>query len=126
VAGRSLTVSRRDRNVLVAWGDDRLIDTLQVRGKPERSVAALCKGWAREGRGAPQRVGLVWPARCMPSFHGLDAATPALRVLADDPPIIWWGWSDPAAALDSFECPELKERVRRFLDQIPQDPPRPR
>ncbi|HKI18095.1 MAG TPA: hypothetical protein VKA15_09450 [Isosphaeraceae bacterium] len=126
LGGRALMVWRRDRNVLVAWGDDPLINSLLVNGKPEQSVAVLCKGWAREGRGAPQRVGAVWPARCSPTSHGLDAATPALRVLADDPPVVWWGWSAPAVAHDSFECPELRERVRRFLDQVPQNPPRTR
>jgi hypothetical protein len=126
LSGRALTVWRRDRDVLVAWGDDPLIHALLENGKPDRSVAALCQGWAREGRGTPQRVGAVWPARCLPSFRGLDAATPALRVLADDPPVVWWGWSAPAGAHDSFECPELRERVRHFLDQVPQNPPRTR
>jgi hypothetical protein len=124
LGGRALTVWRRDRNVLIAWSDDDWVDSLQVRGKPERSVAAICKGWARQDRGTPQRLGVVWPARCLPSFHGLDAATSAIRVRADDAPVVWWGWTDAAEGYDSFECPDLRERIRRFLDQIPQNPPR--
>jgi len=123
---RAIVVWRRGRNVLVAWGDDALIDSLQKKEKPDRSVATTCQKLAREGRGAPQRFGVIWPARCLPPFRGLDATTPAYRALSDDPPLVWWGWSDTAVAHDSFECPELRQRVRRFLDRIPQNPPQTR
>jgi hypothetical protein len=40
--------------------------------------------------------------------------------------MIWWGWSESAMAYDSFQSSELKERVRRFLDQIPLNLPKSR
>jgi hypothetical protein len=120
--GRALMFWWRDRNVMVAWGERDWVASLNVRGKLDRSVASLCDGWTRQGRGAPQRIGLVWPARCVPPFRGVDTTNPAFRVLADDPPVVWWGWTGPGTALDVVESAELKERVHRFLEQIPLDP----
>jgi len=119
VSGRGLTVWRRGRNVLVAWGDDVWTACRDVTGRPERSVAPLCAGWAREGKRAPQRVGAVWPARCWSPVRGPAVASPAWRTLADGPPLVWWGWNEAITAFDSIHCSGLRERVHRFLDQVP-------
>jgi hypothetical protein len=123
VSGRSLTIWRRGRNVLIAWGHDDFIDSLQVSGRPEQSIAVHCPGWGQQGRGVPQRIGLIWPGRSLPLSQGFDAATPVRRALADGSPVVWSGWTTPASAYDSFEYPELKARLSRFLDQIPLHPP---
>jgi hypothetical protein len=122
VSGRELIVWRRGRDVLVAWGDDALAAARSTASNPDRSVAALCTGWGREGKPAPQRVGACWPARCWSPARGPSRVTPAWRVLAEGPPVVWWGWTEPASASDSIQCAGLRERVHRFLDQLPLDP----
>jgi len=119
VSGRALTVWRRGRDVLVAWGDDVCTACRDVTGRPERSVAPLCGGWAREGKRAPQRVGAVWPARCWSPARGPAAASPAWRTLAEGAPVVWWGWNEATTAFDTVHCSGLRERVHRFLDQVP-------
>ncbi|MFI5458630.1 MAG: hypothetical protein ACHRXM_24620 [Isosphaerales bacterium] len=119
VNGRGLTVWQRGRDVLVAWGDDVWTACRDVTGRPERSVAPLCGGWAREGKRAPQRVGAVWPARCWSPIRGPAATSPAWRTLAEDPPVVWWGWNEATTAFDSIHCSGLRQRVHRFLDRVP-------
>jgi len=119
VSGRPLTAWRRGRDVLVAWGDDVWTKCRDVEGRPERSVAPLCNGWAREGKRPPQRAGAVWPARCWSPSRNLATASPAWKVLEEDPPVVWWGWNDHSSAFDSIGCPGLRQRVHQFLDQVP-------
>ena len=87
------------------------------------SLAAVCRGWEGQGRGAPQRLGAFWPGRLWRMAGGPDPTLAALRTFADDPPAIWWGWSDASGAHDCLRWPELSARVRRFLETIPLDPP---
>ncbi len=124
INGRDVAVWQLGRDVKIAWGDPGLIDSLKLERKPKQSVATLCGAAEPGGRGAPQRLGAFWPARCLPASFGLTADTPAFRVLADDPPVIWRGWSGPTRAHDSLEYSGLKQRIRQFLDLIPQSPPR--
>jgi hypothetical protein len=117
----SLSTWRRDRSVLIAWGDPETLGALKTNGLSGRSLGAVCRGWEGEGRGAPQRLGVFWPGRLWQSAGGLDPTPAARRALADDPPAVWWGWSDAAGAEDCLRWPELSQLVRRFLDTIPLD-----
>jgi hypothetical protein len=114
---------RRDRSMLIAWGDHQTLGALKTNGLSGRSLAAVCRGWEGEGRGAPQRLIACWPGRLWPVAGGLDPTPAARRALADDPPAVWWGWSTAAGAEDCLRWPGLSGRVRRFLETIPLDPP---
>ena len=120
---RGLSTWRRDRSVLIAWGDYETLSALRSNGLSGRSLAAVCCGWEGQGRGAPQRLGAFWPGRLWQSAGGFDPTPAARRALADDPPAVWWGWSDADQAYDSIRWPDLSQRVRRFLEMIPLDPP---
>jgi hypothetical protein len=115
VQRRGVRVWSQGRDVLVAWGDD--VDTAcrALAGKPERSLAALCGGWKH----APQRFAAVWPARCWSPPASLAFASPAWRSLAEDPPVVWLGWTQQTSACDCVQWTGLRQRVRRFLDQVP-------
>jgi hypothetical protein len=122
VGGRSLLVITRGRDVVIAWGDETLAAARQAAREPASSAAAYCTCWAREGKRPPERVGAFWPARCWSSWQGVDARTPAVGVLTEAPPAVWWGWNDAGKARDSLTLGDLRRRVRRFLDQLPLDP----
>ncbi len=123
VSGRGLTLWRRGRDVLVAWGDDVLPSARAAAADPDRSVAPLCAGWPRSGKPAPQRVGAIWPARCWSPPRLPSDLAPAWRSLTEGPPAVWWGWTDTVTATDSIRCAGLRELAHRFIDQIPLDPP---
>ncbi len=123
VGGRALAVCRHDRDVLIGWGDERVIELLKASGKPAETAAAVCAGWARDNKPAPRRVGALWPARLGPMLSGVAGDTPAVRVLADDPPLVWWGWSETAQAHDVVFWTDLRRRVQRFLNELPLDTP---
>jgi hypothetical protein len=124
VNGRPLTVYRCGRDVVVAWGEGVLNTSQDTARRPELSVAHHCTGWERQGKRAPQRVAALWPARCFPAPRGLQTLTPAYRVLTDDPPVVWWGWTEPTEARDTIECTGLRDRTHRFLDQLALEPPK--
>ena len=96
---------------------------LRVDVPATASLATVCDGWAREGRGAPQRIAAFWPGRFWPARSGPEASSTTLCVLADDPPIVWWGWSDRNHGYDILQWPNLAGRVRRFLETLPLDAP---
>jgi hypothetical protein len=123
VSGRAVTVWRRGRDVLVAWGDDALAAARTAVTNPARSVAPLCAAWAHAGKPAPQRVGAFWPARTWSPTRDRAGATPAWRTLADGPPAVWWGWNGPDKATDSIQYSGLRHRIHHFLEQLPLDPP---
>ncbi|MGO9467113.1 MAG: hypothetical protein ACLQVF_23470 [Isosphaeraceae bacterium] len=123
VGGRALAVCRHDRDVLVGWGDERVIELLKLPGKPAETAAAVCAGWARENKPAPRRVGALWPTRLGPMLPGVAGYTPAVRVLADDPPLVWWGWSETTQVHDVVFWTGLRRRVQRFLNELPLDTP---
>jgi hypothetical protein len=123
IAGRALFVHRRDCDVLIAWGDQRLIASQLQERAPGPSIAALCSGWAQERKSAPCRLIAFWPARLQSALTGAGPESPARRVLAEDPPVIWWGWTDAAGACDIVFWNDLRHRVHRFLDALPLDPP---
>ena len=122
--GRNLSVWRHDRDVMIAWGDDALTAPLKSKVPPALSIASIYKAWDREGRGAPQRFGAFWPGRLFRPGNSPNPSPATLRVLADDPPVVWWGWNEGNRAYDQFRWPDLAGRVRRFLETIPLDPPR--
>jgi hypothetical protein len=120
--GRSLALLAVGRDVRIAWGEAAATIDRADRGGPAHSLAATCDGWAVEGRQPPARVGAFWPARLWRPAGVLDSAPAALRILADDPPVVWWGWSEPAREHDVVRWTGLRERLRRFLDALPPDP----
>ncbi len=119
--GRGLSAWRRDRSVLLAWGDHQPLEALQAKVESRHSLAAICCTWDGQGRGAPQRLGAFWPGRLWRIAAGPDATPAALRTLADDPPALWWGWNDAIGAQDCLRWPGLSQRVRQFLETIPLD-----
>ncbi len=123
LSGRSLLVTDRGLNVLVGWGDGVLEAALDAGSTAEHSVAALCTGWTKNGKSAPQRVGAIWPARCWSPALGGDRPTLAWNALADGPPAIWWGWDEQNTSHDSVQWSGLRGLVHRFLDRIPLDAP---
>jgi hypothetical protein len=124
VAGRDLTVWRRNKTVSIAWGDDAFTSSARAPVSLARSMAVVCGGWAKEGRGAPQRLGAFWPGRLAPPLGAAEPSPQARGALAGDPPAVWWGWTDGACAVDLLRWPELSRRVRLVLEGLPLDPPR--
>ncbi len=122
LGGRPLVFSRRGRDVVISWGDEMQRALEDALARPDRSVASLCNGWIRAGKMPPQRVGAVWPARCLPVSPGPVSVTPAWQGLAQGPPAVWWGWNDSETAHDSIFLGGLRLGVRRFLEQLPLDP----
>ena len=92
---RAVTLRPRDRDVWIGWGEGAGVASREDRPAAGRSLGALCGGWAVEGRQPPVRVGALWPARI---WRPAGMAGAAERALADDPPVIWWGWREPARA----------------------------
>jgi hypothetical protein len=43
----------------------------------------------------------------------------AVRALADDPPVIWWGWREAGREHDLLRWAGLGDRVRRVLATLP-------
>jgi hypothetical protein len=123
IGGRSLAVRRVGREVLIGWGDEQTIRLLSLAGAANRSATNVCTGWATEGKPAPARVGAFWPTRLAPPVSSTVATSSAARLLADDPPLVWWGWNEKAGAHDAVFWCNLARRVRRFLDELPMDPP---
>jgi hypothetical protein len=122
VGGRPLSIMRHGRDVVIAWGEPVLDAAREAMANPDRSAAPLCTGWLRSGKRSPQRVGAIWPARCWPGSHGPEATTPAWRVLAEAPPAVWWGWTEPNEAVDSIHYADLRPLVHDFLEKLPLDP----
>jgi hypothetical protein len=114
---------RRGRSVLVAWGERAPLETLRAQAEFQHSLAAVCRGWDGEGRGAPQRLVAFWPGRLWRPAGGHDPTPATLHALADDPPAVWWGWSDATGAQDCLRWPGLSGRVRRFLEALSLDLP---
>lgn len=111
-ASRALTLRASGRDIRLSWGE-------QGRPAPGRSLAALCGGRADRAQEPPARVGAFWPARIWrPS--GLDQA--AADALAEDPPVLWRGWSEPGREHDVLRWDGLDGRVRSFLAAIPLEP----
>jgi hypothetical protein len=115
--GRGLTVWTQGQDVLVAWGDDIFTACRDLVGRPNRSVARLLGGWAPKR--APQRLAAVWPARCWMPRSGAAFGSPAWRTLAEDPPVVSWGWNEGATAVDLVQCSGLRQRIQGFLEQVP-------
>lgn len=123
IGGRTLAVRRIGRDVLVGWGDEGTIELLTFSDKSRSSAGDVCAGWARDNKPAPSRLGALWPGRLAPALSVTLASSPAARILADDPPLVWWGWNEKSEAHDVVFWSDLSRRVRRFLDELPMDPP---
>jgi hypothetical protein len=121
LGGRLMAVRCGGRDVLVGWGDERTMELLSSAGECRVSAADLCAGWGRENKPAPSRAGALWLGRLASPLSAATAASPAARVLADDPPLVWWGWNDKGEAHDVVFWSDLKRRVQRFLEALPMD-----
>jgi hypothetical protein len=116
---RAVAVRARGGDAWIAWGDAGTTIDRVDRPDPARSLAAACGGWAAEGCDPPARVGAIWPARLWRLGGGPEVNPAALRVLADDPPVVWWGWSEPEREHDLLRWPGLSGRLRRLLELLP-------
>jgi hypothetical protein len=116
--GRDVVFWQNRSNVLLAWGEEAATAAKGAAANPALSVAACCANWQKAGKPAPQRLGVVWPARCWPLSAGPTAKSAAWSALAEDPPVVWWGWNHENTAVDSVRWRGLDRRVRNFLEQI--------
>ncbi len=123
VGGRTLAVCQKDRNVLIGWGDESLIELLEFSGTPVDSAAGFCACWARENKKAPRRIGALWPARLAAVLSRAAATAPAVRAMADDPPLVWWGWTETTQEHDVVFWTDLRRRVQNLLSELPLDTP---
>ena len=116
---RAVTLRSRGRDIWIAWGEAAIAASREDRPAPTCSLAGLCCGWEGEGSLPPARVGAFWPARI---WRPAGMSEAAVRALADGPPVVWWGCSQPGRTRDLLRWSGLGERVRRFLDSIPVEP----
>ncbi len=119
---RAVSIRTRDRDIRIAWGDAVRARKRDDRPARDHSLAAVCGDWAAEGCGPPARVGAFWPGRLWRPSRTLTVPPPALRVVGDDPPVVWWGWSEPAREHDLFRWTGLRRRIRAFLEVFPPVP----
>ena len=114
--GRS-TIQRRGCDVWSAWGDRAVAALNGPRPDPPgpwpRYAAA---GPARGGKHRTRRH--FWPSRLWRPAGMPQLPPSALRVLADDPPVVWWGWSEPGSEHRPLPVARAGERVRRFLGAV--------
>ncbi len=107
-----------------------------VTGRPRPRATNRSTPAARSPRsaGAGPREGRPAPAASSPSGRdgsgnrrrSPDCPRPPSSVLADDPPLVWWGWSDPDGEHDLIRWSGLRQRVREFLEALPSPPgPKP-
>jgi hypothetical protein len=122
ISGRTLAVRRIERDVLLGWGDETTIALLSRAGNAANPAGILCAGWAGQ-KPAPARFGAFWPGRLAAASSLPVAATPVAGVLADDPPVFWWGWNEAGQAHDVVVWYDLSRRLKRFLDELPMDDP---
>lgn len=123
--GPDLSVRHEQKDVIIAWGDNVQVQTAppHMRGPRTLSVATIynTRHWRAE---SPQRFGAFWPGRLIRPADIPNASPSTLRVFADDPPVIWWGWNEDSRSHDQLRWQDLAGRVRRFLKTLPLDPPR--
>jgi hypothetical protein len=128
-AGRPVSICTRGRDIRIAWGEGALSGPREGPPDPGPSLATLCGALIGAGRLPPVRVGAFWPARLWRPPGRLELSPSSLRVLADDPPVVWYGWSEPDREHDIIRWAGLRERIRGFLATLPlapvQDPPIP-
>jgi hypothetical protein len=121
--GHDFVFWQNARNVVVAWGEDVATAAKRAAANPALSVAACCANWQKAGKPAPQRLGVLWPARCWPLPPGPNTKSAAWSALADDPPVVWWGWNHENTAVESVRWRGLDLRIRNFLERIELDHP---
>ena len=122
LSGGDLFVSQQGRDVVISWGEEAQARSRDVVHHPQRSMATFFPAGSENGKSAPQRLGVIWPARCWPPSSRIDRTSAGWRVLADDPPVLWRGWTDGNQAHDQVTLPGVKARVHAFLSAIPLDP----
>ncbi len=124
--GPDLSVRHEQKDVIIAWGDNVQVQTAppHMRGPRTLSVATIYNTRRLEGGVPPQRFGAFWPGRLIRPADIPNASPSTLRVFADDPPVIWWGWNEDSRSHDQLRWQDLAGRVRRFLKTLPLDPPR--
>ncbi len=118
VAGRPLRLARVGTDLVVGWGEGSAEATIEAGRRPEGVALGLFHD--RLSEGIPL-LGVTWPGR-LPGIGPLN--DPLTRTLAGSPPISWSGaWSGAEAFRVEGSWPGLDASTRRFLEQIPLDPP---
>ena len=87
-------------------------------GRPQAVRSGLSAVAGRPRRRPPDRVGALWPARI---WRPAGMARAAVRALADNPPVIWWGRREPGREHDLVRWAGLGDRVRSVLATWPGD-----
>jgi hypothetical protein len=119
VEGHPLRITQSERDVVVAWGDGVLEASLQARDNPERSSGAKIRvlnpaGEKLIGSGA------LWPER----IPGLGLPGVSRRIGDEQPPTVFWTVDSLQGSIGlNLAWIRLDEAIKRFLDQIPLDPP---
>ena len=121
--GRNVDFWQNGSSVIVSWGEGVSTAAKDAAANPALSVAPQATSWLKSGKPAPQRLGIIWPARCWPLGPDANTKSAAWSVLAEDPPAVWCGWNLETHALDSLRWPSLDRRIHRFLEQIKLDGP---
>ncbi len=118
---RAVVVRAHESDIRLAWGDARAPANSDDPPPAGQSMADVCRGWVAEGRPAPARVGAFWPGRLWQPPARAKAAWPAdsLRVLANDPPAVWWGWNELDGTRDLVRWGGLDQRMRQLLATLP-------
>lgn len=119
VARRQLRVEARGRSIRVSWGD---VPLSTGPGRPPFAAGFSNGPQTIPMAGAealPSRVILLWPGRIAQLVDGSRQPSLAERILADDPGVVWRGWSERGHERDLLTWSGLDERVRKFLDALP-------
>ncbi len=111
---RSLSITRRDRDVILRWG--RTPDPGRVAPGPAPLAEFLAAGPIR-------RLIAVWPDR-LPGLRP-PPGTPLAAALAGAPPWVWSGQTAAGGSIDRLEWPGLRGTIARLLDALPQAIPDP-
>ena len=122
VGGHEISVFQRNRDVLIVWGSTERTTRLKTKLPANSSVSAIYNASGLQARVAPSRFGAVWPGRVGVLDSSSFFSPEVLGLIADDPPILWSGWTESDRALDHFQWSDLAGRVRRMLATIPPNP----
>ena len=122
-AGKPLAVARRGNDALLAWGTRFSIAPRTIEDAGSLGCPPVCD--LDDSRQAgPSAPGCVLAGPLLVPGRTSDVPPPAWQVLADGPPVVWWGWDAAAKLRDTIVYPDLRATVHRFLENVPLDPAR--
>ncbi len=122
VAGQALRVARSERAVIVSWGEGALEASLKARNDLDHSSGPIIRK-LKFDETKPMAGGVIWPER-IPGL-GLKPATGGNEAYTVDLRSVFWKITskDDLSLTVSFAVLDLKGIIRRFLNQLPLDPP---